>query len=362
MKSLLFAGLLCACVDPGVSEGTAVQKATTAFANDQAAFTFFVRKGLTSFQSAGIVGNLDQESGVDPTIAQYGGGPGRGIAQWSVGDRWDSASNDNVVWYAGTKGESPTSLDLQLEFIWYELTQIGYGYSDLTASTNLNDATVAFMSEYEICGTCDASQRLAYADDVLNAYGAVAYGASYVSQSWPLATDPLVIHCGETVAATITLNNTGTMPWTSETQLGTTEPRDRNSMFAGADWLAANRPAAISGTVAPGANGTFTFAFHGPTGAACVPGTYHEHFGVTQQGVGWFSDNNMGGPADDQLEAQLQLMPADPSQLPNDPTRPGDPTQPAPGHNSAGGCNAGHGASGSCLPLIAALALRRRRR
>ena len=43
-----------------------------------AAYDFFVAKGLANFQSAGIVGNLDQESGVNPGSVQYGGGPGRG--------------------------------------------------------------------------------------------------------------------------------------------------------------------------------------------------------------------------------------------------------------------------------------------
>jgi len=41
---------------------------------------------------------------VIPTAVQYGGGPGRGIAQWSVGGRWDSSHNDNMTWYANAHG------------------------------------------------------------------------------------------------------------------------------------------------------------------------------------------------------------------------------------------------------------------
>ena len=349
MKWVLLAGLLCACVDP-VEEATAEQDATTQFANDKAAFDFFVAKGLTSFQAAGIVGNLDQESGVDPTIAQYGGGPGRGIAQWSVGGRWDTGT-DSVAHYASQQGQSIYSLNLQLEFIWWELTQVGYGYSQLTATTNVTDATIAFMDKYEICGTCASTQRIAYAKAVLAAYGATAYGAAYVSQSWPLATDPLTIHCGERIDAQLVLKNTGARPWDTKTRLGTTEPRDRASMFAADDWLAPNRPAGIEGTVAPGAKGTFTFAFQAPSGDACVPGTYHEHFGIVEESVTWFSDSAMGGPADDQIEAQLQVVPADPNAPPTDPQ----------GGESAGGCSAG-GTSPGALLLIAVLSLRRRRR
>jgi hypothetical protein len=140
--------------------------------NDMTAYDFFVGKGLTNFQAAGIVGNLDQESGMDPTIAQYGGGPGRGIAQWSAGGRWDTDAGDNVEWYAAKEGESATSLTLQLEFIWYELTTFsGYGLAALRASTNLSDATIAFETDFEGCGQCDQAQRISYAQTALNAYG-----------------------------------------------------------------------------------------------------------------------------------------------------------------------------------------------
>ena len=194
---------------------------------------------------------------------------------------------------------------------------------------------------------------------MLAAYGATpSYGAKFVSQSWPLASQPpLVIRCGETVAAQIVFKNAGAKPWDSATKLATTMPRDRASSFAGADWLAPNRAAAITGTVAPGANGTFAFSFQGPTGAACVPGTYHEHFGVVQEGVSWFSDSGAGGPADDLVEALIQLEPGD--AVPSDGGVPtGGDADPG---GAPGGCAAGRG-SASGLALLGLLALRRRRR
>jgi len=339
--------------------------APTAFANDQPAFNFFVAKGLTTFQAAGIVGNLDQESGVNPSSVQSGG-PGRGIAQWSVGGRWDTSAGDNATAYATQQGENLQSLNLQLEFIWYELTVHGYGYNDLRATTNVTDATIAFMDKFEICGTCASSQRVTYAKAVLMQYGQIPFGASYVSQSWPLASAPaLQVTCGESVAATITLKNTGTMTWNGDTKLGTTEPRDRTSIFAGADWNAANRAAAISGTVAPGANGTFSFAFDGPTGAACVPGTYHEHFGLVQDGTAWFSDNGGGGPPDDQIEALIELVPGDGMTGSDGGSNAGSDGGGGGGGDTGGqtvGCDAG-GASGlGSLLLVGAALVRRRRR
>src|SRR6476620_12660716 len=76
--------------------------------NAKVAFQYFVNKGLTATQSAGIVGNLMQESSVIPTAIEYGGGPGRGIAQWSTGGRWNSGGTDSVSHFASQHGTSMT--------------------------------------------------------------------------------------------------------------------------------------------------------------------------------------------------------------------------------------------------------------
>jgi hypothetical protein len=140
--------------------------------NQQAAFNYFVGAGYTKVQSAGIVGNLMQESGssIDPRAAQPGGA-GRGIAQWSVGGRWDRDANDNAVWYAGTQGQSVWSLNLQLKFITYELnTFSGFGKAQLKAATTIDAAVTAFESKFERCGVCEHSTRVRYAQQVYNAY------------------------------------------------------------------------------------------------------------------------------------------------------------------------------------------------
>jgi len=146
---------------------------------EQTAYNYFVSKGLTPIQSAGIVGNLIQESNVMPTSVQYGGGPGRGIAQWSVGGRWDTSHSDNITAYANQQGTSRWALNTQLDFIWYELTTFsGYGLATLKSSTTITGATVAFMAKYEVCGTCNQSGRVAYANQVLAAYGGSTGGGT----------------------------------------------------------------------------------------------------------------------------------------------------------------------------------------
>ena len=173
-RSLAAVGLAVAVAGCGTGPGEPLGQtasAITGFANDQTAFDYFLGKGLTNYQAAGIVGNLDQESGVDPTAVESGG-PGRGIAQWSVGGRWDTDANDNAEWYATQQGQSVDSLQLQLDFVWYELTTFpSYGLAALQQSTNVTDATVAFQNDFEGCGTCDQSTRVAYAENVLSEFG-----------------------------------------------------------------------------------------------------------------------------------------------------------------------------------------------
>jgi len=164
----------------GAPDGDDVGSTSAALSsNEKTAYEFFLGKGLRSYQAAAIVGNLEQESDVDPNAVEYGGGPGRGIAQWSEGGRWNADHDDNVAWYAGTKGLSEWSLTLQLDFIWYELeTFPSYGLAELRDSTDVTSATIAFEEHFEGCGTCDQSKRIEYAESVLSANGGSSGGAS----------------------------------------------------------------------------------------------------------------------------------------------------------------------------------------
>jgi Phage tail lysozyme len=291
----------CGQAPPGDGErlGSA---ASAIFGNDQTSFDFFVGKGLTAIQAAGIVGNLDQESGDSPTAVESGG-PGRGVAQWSVGGRWDTSPGDNENAYVGAA--NIWDLTPQLDFVWYELTTFpGYGLADLQGQTTISGATTSFMTDFEICGTCDATTRVSYAQAVYDAYGDVPYAATFVAQSFPYATTTLMMTEGQVIPSYIELKNTGSKTWDTSTKIGTTEPRDRASVFADATWLAPDRPAAVSGTVAPG--GTYKFKFD--LAAPHAAGMYDEHFGVVEEGVAWFSDPGEGGPPDTQLEVKIQVV------------------------------------------------------
>jgi MYXO-CTERM domain-containing protein len=140
------------------------------------------------------------------------------------------------------------------------------------------------------------------------AVAAGSYGATYVSQSFPLATTTLKMTAGQAIPSNIVLKNSGTANWDSNTRIGTTQPRDRASAFADSTWVNAGRPSAVTGTVAPGATFKFSFDLKAPT----TPGTYDEFFGVVEDGVVWFSDPGQNGPPDNDIEVKIEVSAAPP--------------------------------------------------
>ncbi|HET9621039.1 MAG TPA: phage tail tip lysozyme [Kofleriaceae bacterium] len=175
-------------------------------ANETPAWNFFIGKGLTAVQTAGVIGNLMQESGMNPTIAQIGGGPGRGIAQWSVGGRWDTSAGDNLRQFAAQRGLTMTALNTELQFIWFELTTFpGYGLSQLRAATTITAAVTAFQDKYEICGACAQANRISFAQEAFNAFaGTTNSGCSVHSDSKLYCTNT----AGAAMRATPTNNGT----------------------------------------------------------------------------------------------------------------------------------------------------------
>jgi hypothetical protein len=172
------------CIGSNAHKSDTEQNSTRNPPNDGIAYQFFVTHGLSPVQAAGIVGNLDQESGMDPNDS------GGFIAQWQ-GSRLT-----NLIAYAQGKGEidpatgNPT-LEAQLEFIMVELPS--NGLVELQAATDLTlsdiskaNAVVAFMQDFERCqnyndpahwndaGTCLESTRVTYAQEVLATFGSGA--------------------------------------------------------------------------------------------------------------------------------------------------------------------------------------------
>lgn len=163
--------------------GQATNTNTTSIAgndNVEKAFNFFISKGFTPQQSAGIVGNLIAESGVNPRIIQGGGESdnitvnnqtGYGIAQWT-----SSGRQQGLVDLARSRGMTiEGDLPLQLDYLMQELTT-GYksAYEALKTATTVREASSIFMLKFE--GPADITEsaqagRAARGDQVIELYG-----------------------------------------------------------------------------------------------------------------------------------------------------------------------------------------------
>lgn len=96
--------------------------------NTEKILNFFMRKGLSLEQSAGIVGNMMQESGLNPAIIQGGkiaddlyvlqSGVGFGLVQWTDGGR-----QQKFMAHMKSMGVGVTNLSGQLEFTWKEMNE-----------------------------------------------------------------------------------------------------------------------------------------------------------------------------------------------------------------------------------------------
>lgn len=145
--------------------------------NEEKAWNYFAQKGFTAAAVAGILGNLKQESGVDPKKKQGGGGPGRGLVQWESGGRWNS-----LLKWAKKEGRSEWSIETQLDYLWKELTDSGSyekqlldknfgGINGLKAMTDYKEAVQAFERSVERAGKPNMTNRYKYAKEYLDKFG-----------------------------------------------------------------------------------------------------------------------------------------------------------------------------------------------
>lgn len=129
----------------------------------QRAFDFFINKGLSNNQAAGIVGNLMLESSLDPTIVNQNSGA-YGLAQWL------SSSRKKALFKK--YGNNPT-FDQQLEFIWEELNSTERAaFKHLLTTKTYEDAVKSFMNRFERPSQKEKdesiSRRLQYAKELLS--------------------------------------------------------------------------------------------------------------------------------------------------------------------------------------------------
>lgn len=142
-----------ACCSPKSATGPAVSAGDNDVeGNAKIIFQYFTGKGLTDFQAAGILGNIEHESGFNPRRVEGTATPagdsdvpdsrGYGIVQFTPGTK--------IVPAAQAAGKSPGDIIFQLDFVWEQFQgSEGVAFKALQDSTNIEEATIAFEVKYE---------------------------------------------------------------------------------------------------------------------------------------------------------------------------------------------------------------------
>lgn len=138
--------------------------------SDVTIWNFFKKKGLNDFAVAGIMGNLDAESGLRSNNLQNGyeqslnhtdasytkavdngtytnfivDKAGYGLAQWTYHSRKKA-----LLEYAKLVGKSIGDLDMQLDFMWQELQGYKSVMKVLNNATSVLEASNAILLQYE---------------------------------------------------------------------------------------------------------------------------------------------------------------------------------------------------------------------
>lgn len=120
--------------------------------NETIVWNYLINQGFSRNQTAGIMGNLQQEHGFKTS--------GDGLAQW-LGNR-----KANLM-----ARENPYDINTQVAFLVEELrgTEIR-AYNAIMANDSVENSTIAFQNLFERCNPqyCMQSQRIAYAYAILN--------------------------------------------------------------------------------------------------------------------------------------------------------------------------------------------------
>ncbi|MGQ4620046.1 phage tail tip lysozyme, partial [Nocardia sp. R7R-8] len=138
-------------------------------ANPADVYRYLISKyGLTSAQAAGIVGNLQVESGFNTSA--YNPGEGAiGLCQWRGGRR------QALERFAAAQGKPVTDWKVQIDFMMAELRSnesTAYGY--LRAAQTPAYAAAVFDQYYERSSGEARGQRIAYANSIASAMRNVA--------------------------------------------------------------------------------------------------------------------------------------------------------------------------------------------
>ena len=131
--------------------------------NEEKVWNFFKAKGVSDEATAGIMGNIYQESKFDPTASEKGGtgrddSGGYGLIQWTGGRR------QKLFDAAKEQGKDVNDIDFQLNYLWNEVFSDGSYYknqldkTDYFTSNDVSNTTHLFHKYVE--GSADTQEMI----------------------------------------------------------------------------------------------------------------------------------------------------------------------------------------------------------
>lgn len=154
--------------------------------NVEKVWNFLTSKGLSEVQTAAILGNMYQESGVNPSSVNSSSGA-FGICQWLGGRK------SNLANFANSENKDMTDITLQLDFLWYEISgenpsvppdMFASNFETFKSITDIDEATVYFCKKFERCGSHEANntRRKNKANEYYNTYQGTSPSGSGTSE------------------------------------------------------------------------------------------------------------------------------------------------------------------------------------
>ncbi|EHZ5661510.1 peptidoglycan DD-metalloendopeptidase family protein [Enterococcus faecalis] len=142
----------------GGGGGTPPELSTEKEKNAWAVWQFLKSKGYSEQATAGILGNMEQESGIMPDIDEGGGGPGYGLVQWTspVAGESGRAYVQRLLAQAGISGDY-RNINTQLQLLDWHMhngqyiptSAYPYSVAQFKALTDIGTATMAFEANFE---------------------------------------------------------------------------------------------------------------------------------------------------------------------------------------------------------------------
>lgn len=134
-------------------------------------YSYFNSKGFTIESVAGMLGNLQQESNINPGMKQTASArSGWGLIQWTP--------SSNLTDYANAQGSDWATGEIQTQLMWDEIINgyggqwlpkpaLGYSYTgdEFSKLTDVSEACKAYLYERERAGVEALNKRLTYASN-----------------------------------------------------------------------------------------------------------------------------------------------------------------------------------------------------